>query len=770
MKLLFTILLFLFILPYSIAQGDLRIYQWKDHLPYNGGHTVTHSEDQVFYGTEYSIIAINKKDSSQAVFYSKVDGLSDTGPSWIKFHPRLKVLVVGYQSGNIDLIDADGIHNINDIERNLSIQGNKSISRIYMDDSPLAYLCTQFGMVILNISTGKFVSTVFTPVPVHDFTIFQGIYYMATESGLYTYNPSGGGIVENFANWNRVAISGVGSTYIAKAVTAFKGSLYVGAAGDLYRMEEGDFIFWYGRDGYSIEYLTAEGELLLAGFMCDAECIGKVFYFRPGGFWHENGINCTARPSYAIQDEQGRIWYADRFPQFRLSENQFTPCNYVEFETPYSGNVSEIEVKNGILYLATGGVSESYNYQGSKDGYFTFDRLNWTTYNQFNNPDVAATELENFFRIKPHPTENKWYVGSYWGGLLETDGETYKVYNDTNSSLQGAVGDEARERISGLAFDPQGNLWVSNYLAARPLSVLKNDGTWKSFSFPCSDITNVSQIAVDKRGYKWIMLFSKASGIIVYDDRGTIDDESDDRCIQLGASNSAIPSNSVSSLEVDLDGDVWVGTAEGPVVFDGAGDVFNGHRGSRIPVEQDGVLNYLLGEETVYAIAVDGANRKWFGTGSGVFVQSPSGTEQVAVYNVNNSPLLNNRIVDIAIDGNNGLVYIATNGGLMSFRTDAISGGELHGSQVYSYPNPVRPEYDGPIAIRGLAMDAVVKITDMRGEILFETRALGGQAIWDGLDLKGRKVETGVYLVFSTNDGGGFTKPDALVTKILVVK
>src|SRR5690606_32310048 len=176
------------------------------------------------------------------------------------------------------------------------------------------------------------------------------------------------------------------------------------------------------------------------------------------------------------------------------------------------------------------------------------------------------------------------------------------------------------------------------------------------------------------------------------------------------------------------------------------------------------------GEETVYAIAVDGANRKWFGTGSGVFVQSPAGNEEVAVFNTDNSPLLNDRIIDIAIDGTNGLVYIATNGGIMSYRTDAINEEFTHSAEVYAFPNPVRPDYDGPIAIRGLAEDANVKITDIRGQILFETQALGGQAIWDGRDLKGRMAETGVYLVFSTNAGTDFSKPDALVTKILVVK
>ena len=106
----------------------------------------------------------------------------------------------------------------------------------------------------------------------------------------------------------------------------------------------------------------------------------------------------------------------------------------------------------------------------------------------------------------------------------------------------------------------------------------------------------------------------------------------------------------------------------------------------------------------------------------------------------------------------------------MSVRTDAIVGEDVHSSEVYAWPNPVRPGYDGPIAIRGLANDAVVKITDVSGQILFETRSLGGQAIWDGKDLNGQPAETGVYLVFSTAGSDGYNKPDAIVTKILLVR
>jgi hypothetical protein len=754
------------------AQGDLRIGEWAAHLPYNGGATVTQSDTRIYYGTEFAILAISKADSTDVTFFSKVDGLSDAAPSWIHFHKPMETLIIGYKNGNIDLLDNAGITNINDILRNTSIQGDKRINHIYTDDGTQAYLSTPFGLLILDLVSGQFKSTVFTPSPARAFTKFNGRYYLVIESGMYSFNPASGNLVDNFNQWDRVTDPKLPSNYSAQFVSVFNNKLYAGLDGDLYRMVADTFELMHSIDGFSVQYISNEEQHLIVGFTCGSECNGKVVFFRPDDqFSNESGIHCVARPTYAIEDELGRVWYADLFPGFRVAQNRFTPCELLSFNTPYAGAVSDMVVEDGKLYVATGGASESYGYQGNRDGFYIFDRVNWKTYNQFNTPAIEATGLLNFFRIAPDPATDKVYIGTYWGGLLEFDGvDGYKVYDDTNSSLQGAVGDEARERIAGLAFDDQHNLWISNYIASRPLSVLKADGTWKSFDFPCTNITDATQIVIDQRGYKWIMLYSKSASIVVYDDNGTIDNETDDRCKLLSASNTEIPSNSMYSMVVDLEGDIWVGTAEGPVVFDGSADIFDNHRGSRIKVEQDGVLNYLFGEETIYTIAVDGANRKWFGTGNGVFVQSPGGDEEVASYTTDNSPLLDNRIFDIAIDQHNGIVYIATAGGIMSLRTDAIEGGRKHDDSVYAYPNPVRPEYDGPIAIRGLARDAVVKITNVQGQLLYETRALGGQAIWDGRDLNGRQAETGVYLVFSTSGSDGFSKPDALVTRILKVK
>ena len=180
----------------------------------------------------------------------------------------------------------------------------------------------------------------------------------------------------------------------------------------------------------------------------------------------------------------------------------------------------------------------------------------------------------------------------------------------------------------------------------------------------------------------------------------------------------------------------------------------------------------LLETENVIDIAVDGANRKWIGTQNGVFLLSPSGEEQVDRFTVANSPLFDNNIVDIAVDQQTGEVFIGTAKGIISYQSDAVEGGRVHRSDILVYPNPVREDYEGPIAINGLARDAVVKITDVTGKLVFETNALGGQAVWNGRDYNGRRVQTGVYLVFSSSNARNTSlnaRPDAAVAKIMVI-
>jgi len=129
--------------------------------------------------------------------------------------------------------------------------------------------------------------------------------------------------------------------------------------------------------------------------------------------------------------------------------------------------------------------------------------------------------------------------------------------------------------------------------------------------------------------------------------------------------------------------------------------------------------------------------------------------------------LPNNDIQSLSVDDKTGTVYIGTSFGLASYRSDALEGGFVHKNDVYAYPNPVKPDYTGPIAIKGLAQNANIKIMDIEGRLVYETQALGGQAIWDGRDYNHQKVASGVYLVFSTSEPG--LSVDAAVAKIVIV-
>ena len=343
----------------------------------------------------------------------------------------------------------------------------------------------------------------------------------------------------------------------------------------------------------------------------------------------------------------------------------------------------------------------------------------------------------------------------------------------SNSSLESITSDEYLIKIGGLAFDKSGNLWVANSHAENPFSVKLTNGTW--YRFPYKSYVNnvlVGDIVVTRNNHKWVILpRASGGGLFVFDEKGTYTNFSDDKYkkISIADQNGTPISNDVYSIAEDHDGQIWVGTNKGVVVYYNPENVFTGAnfyaQQIKVPNEIQGQANYLLETETVTAIAIDGANRKWIGTqNAGVFLMSPDGITQIHHFNTDNSPLLSNNILSIAIDGKSGEVFFGTANGIISYRSTATEGAEEF-DEVLVFPNPVKPGYEGLITIKGLITNANVKITDITGNLVFETRAEGGQAIWNGKNLSGEKVHTGVYLVFSTNEDGSKSN----VTKLMLV-
>jgi ligand-binding sensor domain-containing protein len=277
---------------------------------------------------------------------------------------------------------------------------------------------------------------------------------------------------------------------------------------------------------------------------------------------------------------------------------------------------------------------------------------------------------------------------------------------------------------------------------------------------------------IDHQGQKWIqMRYTNLNpySVLVFTDNGTPDNPGDDQYKKLNSTvgNGNIPGNIVFAMATDRNGEVWVGTEKGVAVFYSPENIFSGKNfdAQRILVEQGGYVQYLLENETVTAIAIDGANRKWIGTDrGGVYLFSEDGTKQIYHFTQETSPLLSNRVTSIALNNITGEVYFATDNGVISFKSTATEGGDTFGD-VYAYPNPVRADYEGYIAIKGLVNNAQVRITDISGLLIYSTKAEGGQAVWDGKNFDGRRARTGVYLVFAATEDGS----EKIVTKILIV-
>lgn len=303
-----------------------------------------------------------------------------------------------------------------------------------------------------------------------------------------------------------------------------------------------------------------------------------------------------------------------------------------------------------------------------------------------------------------------------------------------------------------------GKYWIADYKNGL---ISNSEGTYKNYS-PISLDTlyqiRRDSIVLDLAGNRWIRQ-GYFGGILV------ISPKNQRQFVSTGVGLGSLPSSNVKSLALDRDGQMWVGTDKGVVVFDNPSAVFSGKNfDAYTPVFE---RRRLLGNENVNSIAIDGGNRKWMGTKNGIFLFSPDGTELVINFTEKNAPLPTNEISYITAEPTTGEVYIRTPKGMISYRGTATEGSlKQDESVVKVFPNPVRPDFDGQIGIEGLVENAFVKITDVGGNLVYETRANGGTAIWNGKTLTGQRVGTGIYLIFSGNKKG----EETLVSRLAVVK
>jgi hypothetical protein len=399
-------------------------------------------------------------------------------------------------------------------------------------------------------------------------------------------------------------------------------------------------------------------------------------------------------------------------------------------------------------YVTADGIPEK-----NRNGLDVFDGETWQNYNRMQ--IRAMDSLPDIVTAIIYPVSKNLLLGSYGGGLAEIAADKKITILKHGSILSPATDDNGAFRVAGLAFDLNNHLWVSNAGALQPLLVLKRGEVWTKFGIPFGLAgLALGKITVDIDNRKWIVA-REGGGLICFDDAGTPDQTGDDkwRLFRQGRSNGNLPSSNVLTVAADKNGFVWVGTDRGVAVIQCGEDMFNPAACEAIlpVVKQDNFAGQLLAEEYVNDIQVDAADRKWVATQNGVWLLSADGQKTIHRFTAANSGLLDDVVYSIAIQQETGEVFFFTRSGIASFRGTATSPA-TEKTKPFIFPNPVPPGYSGTIAFRNLPERAWVKITEITGKLVHETRSLGGQAVWNGKNRQGERVSSGVYLIYVADE------------------
>ena len=762
-KRIFAILSILIAITANAGIGD-----WVLYPSYHNATYCQTAGDKVYVLASGALYSYNTSDEEVRV-YDKINTLSDIDITHIEYCKDIKALVVVYSNANIDILfDDEEVYNITDF-KNKSLP-DKKINGVDIQGTT-AYISTVFGVVELDLEEYEFTNTYTTGLNTYCTYLFNGTLFCGTETGMYSCATDKNLLDKN--NWVKK------NNYFTKAICELDGMLYC------YLDEFG--IYSYNADNNILkDVVYNHGEKYNAMYSNGKEIIASAkkkttiitsptdvtvyknsnsnFILKDGNhFWDCKGYNgivkCIAKDGEII-----------------VNSTSVTPdspvrnyCEYMKFASDdkllvAGGNLNYFDI---TFY---DGTLMEYDYSGNR----------WNNLPEDTIKQATGIPYLNLCAIDEDPAEpGHYFAGSFGYGLYEfRNGKFVKHYSTHNSPLESVIPTNTRfVRIPSVKFDKEGNLWCINTGTKNIVKVLKSDGTWCELYYkPIEKLATMVEPVMDSRGWLWLKSLQGEAGIFCAKMNGTPLDSSDDE--SKAWLNKFVNQDGISydiyqvfALAEDREGQMWVGTNTGLFVIDNPKTFFNNGVFKQIKVPRNdgtGLADYLLSGTYIKSIQVDGANRKWIGTNDdGIYLISADGLETIHHFTTDNSPLPSNSIVSIAINDRSGEVFIGTDKGIASYMSDATRPEEkLDENNIYAYPNPVKADYSGNIAIVGLTHDCNVKIVDTAGYLINEGTSNGGQYTWNGRNARGEKVASGVYYVLTYDSNGN----EGVATKIVVIR
>ena len=765
--------LFFFLPVLAFSQTDFS-NKWEDFYSYNNVKDFVTVNDVIYALTDNAVFTYNL-NTAETEKLSSIKGFSGETTSTIHFSSSSRKLTIGYETGLVEVLNEDNSIHISADIVNFNQSGDKRINHISEFNNKL-YLSTPFAIVVYDIEKLEFGDTYFigagsSAVKINQTLITNNQIYAATENGIYRASLSNPNLID-FNNWELIFNGNFSN------ITRFNGSIYVSNSSQISRIN-GTNLELVKTLPSNILSLKSDSQYLVATNLKEAfvynSSLTEVFKSAT-----------TVDNNYSLNSSitnNGLLYLNTK--EFGILQTPITTQNFTEIHPkgPLSNNVFSIASFNNNIWFVYGGYSSAYVPVGNLKGFSHYNGVDW-----INTPFTSAFPVFDLVNITIDTNhDNRVFISSFadtnsgnilsGGGLLEViDDKITTFYNSQNSPLEDlfpANSSRITTRVDGTAFDSQGNLWVTDALAANKLKKLNSGGTWQSFdlrNLQTNSAQEVNTIKVDKTNSLWIG--TRRNGVYVYNENGDRK-----RALTTEPTKGSLPHANVRTVAVDNNNRIWLGTQSGMVIYNNASGLFDAtiYDAEPIIILDDGIPKKLLGDQTINSIAIDGADNKWFGTDNGgVLYTNPNGQTTLASFNKDNSPLPSNKILKISVDISNGKVFFATDKGVVAYNSNVASfGDEL--DEVYVYPNPALKNHQ-TITIDGkngkhLPKGTNVKILDVAGNLVYETNVVegqqlqGGKVIWNKKNLAGKSVASGVYIVLLSNDDASETSS----TKIAII-
>ena len=733
---------------------------WKGYYSYQETKAIATDNVNVFLATDNAVFSYNP-NSKETEIFNTLNGLKIDGIQAIGYAADYKKIVLGSANGKIAVIDlaTDKIYHLYDLYNKTTIPDNqKSINKIIIHNG-YAYLATGFGVTSVRLNDNHFGDTFYIGadgdlVNVNSIAIAYNYLYAATSTGIKKASLNSNLI--DFNNWQLLDFS----TW--KDLTTFNNVL-VGVKDDLSlnTVDQNNSVNKVGDVVSGFVKLQATSSSLL-------EITTEVLRKRAANF------NVTQEFYYSLSEKGGindalilnDNYFVASKTNGALSVNANNTNTITTFSPngPLSNNVSKLTLYNKDLYFNFGGLGTNWNPYSpiglDKYGVSLYKNLN--NWQHFTNQELGNIRVATNITVNPNKS-SEIFITSYFDGLAKFDinSKELTIYNHQNTNGIQAVSADNSVRVNGVAFDRNGKGWLTNGIVNPFLVGFDKNFNFDNYNMGLGNFDDNYQVPViDKNGTKWIG--SRLNGLFAFNEtRGN-------KAMQINT-NHNLRSNTIKALAIDYNNRLWIGTNKGIRVINNVDQFLTQGQlqGNQITFMFEGKPQELFFEQDILAITIDGSNNKWIAVAeSGVFlIADNKDYETIFNFTKENSPLPSNDVLDIKIDGTTGEVFFVTRSGVVSFKNFATTpAGSLDNVKVY--PNPVKPGFTGDVKISGLTSEATIKITDVAGNLVYETKSMGGTVTWNTANFSGTKVASGVYVIFVTSVDGTL---DA-VKKVMIVR